>query len=179
MERGFVVADVERLPKDKQALYTISGGRRYSTRGCERRKSPLMTDDHVIPPNDPIPSDLIPGDLREFILKRLDSIAQLEALLLLRRSPDQRWDVATVAKRLYIAERDTAAVLDRLCADGLLVCGEDKYQYRPATAELDQLVGHVAELYAKHLIPVTNLIHSKPLTRVREFADAFKLKKDN
>jgi hypothetical protein len=36
----------------------------------------------------------------------------------------------------------------------------------------------VAALYAANLIPVTNLIHAKP-SRIREFADAFKLRKDS
>jgi hypothetical protein len=33
----------------------------------------------------------IPDDLREFILGYIDSIAQLEALLLLRRNPSTSW----------------------------------------------------------------------------------------
>jgi hypothetical protein len=40
------------------------------------------------------------------------------------------------------------------------------------------MVDRLAELYSKYLIPVTHLIHSKPQTRVREFADAFKLRKE-
>jgi hypothetical protein len=39
-------------------------------------------------------------------------------------------------------------------------------------------VNQVAACYAKYLIPVTNLIHTKPRTRVQEFADAFKLRKE-
>ena len=40
------------------------------------------------------------------------------------------------------------------------------------------LVGRLARFYGTHLIPVTNLIHGKPVSRIREFADAFKLRKD-
>jgi hypothetical protein len=39
------------------------------------------------------------------------------------------------------------------------------------------MIARLADVYARHLIPVTNLIHSKP-RRIREFADAFKLRKD-
>ena len=49
---------------------------------------------------------------------------------------------------------------------------------RVAHVGRDHLSLRVAELYARYLIPVTQLIHAKPLTRVQEFADAFKLKKD-
>jgi hypothetical protein len=36
----------------------------------------------------------------------------------------------------------------------------------------------LADVYARYLVPVTNLIHAKPKSRVQEFADAFKLRKD-
>jgi hypothetical protein len=39
------------------------------------------------------------------------------------------------------------------------------------------MVERLAGSYANHLIQVTNLIHGKP-RRLREFADAFKLRKD-
>ena len=39
------------------------------------------------------------------------------------------------------------------------------------------MVELLAEHYKRHLIPITNLIHAKP-RRIRQFADAFKLKKD-
>ena len=40
-----------------------------------------------------------------------------------------------------------------------------------------KLVARLSEVYRRHLIPITNLIHSKP-RRIREFAEAFKLRKD-
>ena len=52
------------------------------------------------------------------------------------------------------------------------------YRYQPVSAELDQIMGRVAEFYAKHLVPITNLIHSKPKPRVQEFAEAFRFRKD-
>jgi hypothetical protein len=39
----------------------------------------------------------IPDDVREFILGHIDSIAQLEALLLLRRNPSTTWNAHSVA----------------------------------------------------------------------------------
>lgn len=50
------------------------------------------------------------------------------------------------------------------------------YRYHVGSPELGQTVDRVAVLYSMYLIPVTNLIHAKPRTRVQEFADAFKLK---
>jgi len=41
----------------------------------------------------------IPDDLREFILQHIDSITQLEALLLLRANAAEAWDVAKATRR--------------------------------------------------------------------------------
>jgi hypothetical protein len=125
--------------------------------------------------------ELIPDDVKAFLLQRIDSIAQLEALLLLRTNAALSWGAEALAKRLYITGQETAAILRHLQANGFLVATEDAsdmYRYEPAAPDLAQMVDRVAELYARYLIPVTQLIHAKPLTRVQEFADAFKLKKD-
>jgi hypothetical protein len=55
---------------------------------------------------------VIPQEVARFILDRIDSIAQLEAVLLLRQSPDTWWGSKQVADRLYISEEDCAPVLD-------------------------------------------------------------------
>jgi len=39
------------------------------------------------------------------------------------------------------------------------------------------MVERVADVYARYLVPVTNLIHAKPQIKVQKFADAFKLRK--
>ena len=121
-------------------------------------------------------SESIPDEVREFVLKYIDSIAQLEALLLLRREVSAPWNAAKVAKRLYITKGDASDVLRKLLAHGFLKLNRKTYQYQ-CPPELDTLVGHVADVYARKLIPMTHLIHNKP-GRIREFADAFKLRKE-
>lgn len=54
----------------------------------------------------------IPEDVRRFILTSIISVPYLEALLLLRNAPNQWWESATVAQRLYIV---------RLVAYGLIL----------------------------------------------------------
>jgi hypothetical protein len=121
--------------------------------------------------------ELIPGDLRDFILRHIDSVSQLEALLLLRAKPDEEWDVARTAQRLYVDEQEVTEVLARLCADGLLTCQGGLYRYEPEGAEKRAVIDRLADIYARHLIPVTNMIHTKP-RRIRAFADAFRFRKD-
>jgi hypothetical protein len=121
--------------------------------------------------------DVIPDDIRDFILRHIDSVAQLEALLLLRANSDESWDVARTAARLYTGEEEIKKVLTQLCADGLLSCRDDIYRYE-CSPEMQIAVDHLADVYRRQLIPVTNVIHTKP-RRIREFANAFKFRKDS
>jgi hypothetical protein len=121
-------------------------------------------------------SDPLPAELREFLVRHIDSIAQLEALLLLRAAPDEVWDVPRIARRLYVGEQEASETLAHLAAHGLLARGPSGYRFYPLTQELLDMASILAEHYRRHLIPLTNLIHAKP-RRIRQFADAFKLKR--
>lgn len=119
----------------------------------------------------------VPEDVREFIARHIDSVGQLEALLLLRTSPDERWKLSTVARRLYTGERESRELLTRLCDDGLVSCSDDTYWFAASEAQR-AVVDQVAAVYSSRLIAVTNLIHGKT-RRIREFARAFRLRKDS
>jgi hypothetical protein len=123
----------------------------------------------------------IPDDVAQFIIDKIDSVAQMEALLLFRNEPDEAWTVQTLGRRLYVNENQTVEVINRLCAEGFLLVEESspvRYRYEPASQDLRHQADRVCAIYTKHLVPVTNLIHSKPKTRVQEFADAFRLRRD-
>ena len=119
----------------------------------------------------------IPADVQDFIIRRIDSVTQLEALLLLRRHPDETWDLQATARRLYTTEQEVAEVLALLCNDGLLSVRDGIYRYDCATPQERDRVDQLADIYARQLIQVTNMIHAKP-RRIRQFADAFRLRKD-
>jgi Mn-dependent DtxR family transcriptional regulator len=118
----------------------------------------------------------IPKQIQRFIAAHVDSVGQLEALLLLR-SGSQPWRAAQVAERLYVSEAEAMEVLDRLCSSGLVVRSDEAYRYECRTEELRRMVDDLAQLYARQLIPITNLIHAKS-RRIRGFADAFRFRKD-
>ena len=120
--------------------------------------------------------DGIPADLRDFIMKSIDSVGELEALLLLRGHSDVTWALPELAKRLYVNEAEATAILGHLVAQGFIIeqSGAIGYDRQgPHVAIVDRL----ADTYTRQLIPITNLIHAKP-RRIRAFADAFKLKRD-
>lgn len=124
---------------------------------------------------------VVPLEVQQFVLDRIGSIAQLEALLMMRNAPDTWWPSSSLAERLYVSERVCRAELDALKAQGLVLGRQDdvgvSFRYSPSTGELREFVDRLVYYYSKHLVPISNLIHSKPRTRVHEFAEAFSLKK--
>ncbi|MGH7854081.1 MAG: hypothetical protein ACREP3_11615 [Candidatus Binatia bacterium] len=124
---------------------------------------------------------LIPEDVRRFVLDKIESVAHLEALLLFRGNQEKEWSIEALAARLYVSEEQTIELLTGLQAQGFVAAKAEKpslYRYQPVSAELHRMLERLAEIYAKHLVPVTNLIHSKPKPRIQEFADAFRFRKD-
>jgi hypothetical protein len=124
-------------------------------------------------------SSPIPDDVRRFIVEHIDSVPALEALLLMRRSPDRRWPAGQLAAELYMKPSELAPVLSDLAARGL--CGtaensEPMYFWAPATPDIGGRLDRLADVYARYLVPVANLIHSKPRPSVRGFSDAFRLR---
>ena len=120
---------------------------------------------------------LLAPEVRDFLTRHIDSIVQLECLLLMHGAPNVAWPTQAVADRLYTSEREAADTLGHLTEQGFLVRAQDGYRFAPRSHELAPLVDIVAQSYRRHLIPITNHIHAKP-RRIRQFADAFKLKKD-
>ena len=102
----------------------------------------------------------VPGEVRDFILKHIASVAQIEALLLIWSSPEERWELRQVAARIYTSEAEAAKALDGLSADGLVVCMDGVFRLN-ASAENVETIRRLQEVYARYLIPVTDVIHSK------------------
>jgi hypothetical protein len=128
----------------------------------------------------------IPEDLRRFVLTSVPSVPFLEALLLLRANPGQQWSAETLSGRLYISERTAQALLDELCRAAMArpctardpQARAHTYSYAPASEQLRERIDLLAELYARHLVDITHLIHSTLERKAQQFADAFRLRKE-
>jgi hypothetical protein len=124
--------------------------------------------------------DFPPG-LRQFIENQIESVPQLEALLLLRSDPQRNWSDADVAKALYIPQDVAAALLAEFVRRGFatIVPPEARYAYRNRDKETDALISTLASVYQERRVAIISLIYSKPLNKVQTFADAFRFGKEN
>lgn len=121
-------------------------------------------------------ADEIPEAVRRLILERIDSIPELEAVLLLREYREREWTAAEAGERLYVSRTVAAHILTKLEERGFFSCTSQAYRYAPS-ADVESAVDELATVYSNHLVSVTHLVHAKPSASVREFADAFRFRK--
>jgi hypothetical protein len=123
-------------------------------------------------------SDVIPEDVKQFIFQYIDSIALMEGLLLFLGNPSKEWGTKAIADELFINEEQAEQLLKRLKKSGFVSSSKTHgYLYQPKP-DLKDIAERVALLYRQYLIPMTNLIHTASKSRIQEFADAFKIRKD-
>jgi hypothetical protein len=123
----------------------------------------------------------LPDDVEAFIAQYIDSVVQLELLILLRGGSGERWTAEAVARELRIDAGWTAAELDRLAASGLVSATrgtEVRYGSATRTPELDAGVARLVQTYADRRVAVINCIYRPRPDAIRTFADAFRLRKD-
>jgi DNA-binding IclR family transcriptional regulator len=120
----------------------------------------------------------IPRDVAAFLARHIDSVPQLEALLLLWESAGQAWPAPELQARLYIQPETVQAILAGLVGSGLVELTADGYRFPPESPQAG-LVSRVAAVYRSRLVEVAGLIHSKASLGLREFARAFRIKKES
>jgi hypothetical protein len=123
----------------------------------------------------------IPEHVLAFIRERIDTVPELETLLLLSLDPDKCWSAAEVAARVYVREDRAAAILaalQRRRLAGPVEGRPQEYCFRPASDTERRLVAEVDRAYRSNLAAIATFIHDNAPTSVREFARAFDFKKD-
>jgi hypothetical protein len=122
----------------------------------------------------------MPADVRRFLAENIDTVPQLETLLMMHGDQDRSWLVADVASRNYITEQRAMDTLNALQRRGLvsLEDSQPRFRFNPVRDEDRSLVASLARFYQRNLSLVTEFIHAKPSAAVTEFARAFDLKKD-
>ena len=123
----------------------------------------------------------LPVPVKHFIDVNLESLAQLEALLLLHKTPQQAWTPVELGKALYIPSESAAALLADLTRRGLATpagLNDAGYRFQSTDAETAQAISDLAALYQERRVAIISQIYSKPLSKVQTFADAFRFTKE-
>ncbi|MGE0527375.1 MAG: hypothetical protein AB7G93_22705 [Bdellovibrionales bacterium] len=121
--------------------------------------------------------DDIPYEVREFIKRNVSSVGHLEVLMLLKRDPSRSWTADSLSAELRTNPSYATQQLRELLDFGLVAKIDDAFCCSQEPEVLNQLT-QLEAVYRLRRTTVINFIYSQPMDRIRDFANAFRLKKD-
>jgi hypothetical protein len=122
----------------------------------------------------------LPDDIQRFLKGHIRSVGELEVLLLLHREHARWWTVEAVNEELRASLQSALECLTRLHDSGLLEQSQGQpraYRIAPEHVGIDTVVGRLAQLFRERVSSVIDAIYAPSRDTLREFADAFRLKK--
>jgi predicted ArsR family transcriptional regulator len=117
----------------------------------------------------------------QFIFERIESVPHLEALLLVWNTRPNRWTVNDLARRLYVEPEVARILLLDLVRQDLIVAdpaSPESFFYDAKSEDIESLISGVHAKYRTEIVAVSTMIHRKASRAVRDFADAFRFKKE-
>ena len=114
-----------------------------------------------------------------FVQASVPSVQAAELLVVLHNQPERWWDAPElVAQAGGLAEAEALRLLELFKTRGLLAAGPDKrVQFRPANPYIGAQAAKLAQAYLERPVTLIRMIYALRDTRIRSFADAFKLKR--
>jgi DNA-binding IclR family transcriptional regulator len=116
-----------------------------------------------------------------FIVDEIDSVPQLEALLLIWNRRPRTWTSADLSRELYVSADFAHEILRYLAQHRFVVEVEEKtgcYILKLRSEETEDLLSALDKVYRRELVRISNLIHEKSSRALRDFASAFRFKKE-
>lgn len=111
----------------------------------------------------------------EVLTDRIDSVAQLDMLLLLSREGQGAMTAPQIAAELGFSADWVTGELGLLAGRRLVVPVGGAYT-GPERPELRAVVAELAAAYSTHPVAMVAAIYSKPDRRLKNFADAFRIR---
>lgn len=124
--------------------------------------------------------DVLPQHVLNFVRDYIESVEQLEILLLLFHRQDRGWTEEEVAKELRCSQLSAGKRLAQFAQKHILIFDQSLKSYRYSSAEetITTPISALAAAYQVRRVAIIDLIFSKPIDKIQVFADAFKLRED-
>lgn len=119
-------------------------------------------------------------DLVRFVQTHLRTVWALKMMIVMHAAPNDSWTAPALVKELRASEPLVNELLARFERLGLIIQVEEKgiWCWRPATDEVRELADAIAVAYATTPFGVIQAIAEAPEDRIRQFADAFRVRRD-
>jgi DNA-binding MarR family transcriptional regulator len=125
-----------------------------------------------------VTDDSISEEVRKAVVLLVDSLDQLEVLLMLYREPERAWSADEAAATLGVAPGSAARLLAKMEARGVAASAassETRWRYRPAGESQAAAAALIAQAHGTRRIALINHVATLALERVRELAEAFRV----
>jgi hypothetical protein len=120
-------------------------------------------------------------ELDKFIAEEIQSLEQLEILLLLSGNPHKWWTAKGAYEVIKSNPASVEARLEEMTVRRALrkeTENEVRYQFAPEDPALWTIVNELRDAYKERPVKVVQAIYSKPPDAVQEFARAFRVRKE-
>lgn len=118
-------------------------------------------------------------DVESFVQEHLDSLWALELFLKMAGDPAKSWSADHLVLELRANNRLVAALLEQFRRGGLVSCsGAGAWQWAPNRPEVAVVARKLVDTYAVTPFAVIKTIAEAPENRLKQFADAFLLRKE-
>jgi hypothetical protein len=126
--------------------------------------------------------DDLPPDVRHFLGRCVETVEQLEIILLLQRHAERSWDAAEAGEALGLDHRDVAHHLEALGGRDLLdvrLGDHVRYRFSPGSSGAAAAARRVADAYRVNRGAVLAFVTARRHRSLKDFSDAFKLTEDD
>ena len=127
-----------------------------------------------------MPTEFAPA-VTAFVTHHVRTLAELHLLMAIVQSGDRWWDATSAAREAGLTLQDARRALDYFGAHNLLdirITGDVRYQYRPGTPELRDGAEACVAAFRTRPLDLAQLVSGPSPISVRDFADAFRLRRN-
>jgi hypothetical protein len=120
--------------------------------------------------------------LKELIATSIRSLDELHALVTCAQERDRWWDGADVRQETGMATSVAERALENLARRNFLdvrIGGTLRYQFSPASPDLELTVLALLDAYHKSPVAVTQFVAEAMQRHLRDFSDAFRIRPDD
>ena len=118
-------------------------------------------------------------ELQKLIRQHIQSVEQLEILCALIEDPARSWAEGAVYHRIQSSLDSVSRNLRQFANQGFLAHDPSSgYRFSPQTPELQAFSAELLKAYRERRVSVIEAIYQAPFDPIRQFADAFNLRKD-
>ena len=127
-------------------------------------------------------SALLSTEIKTFLDSKIDSVDELEVLLLVRTKPAKEWDALEIARELRLDPITASTLLMSLYVKGLIGHQEKKgrlneFCYGESPKESDRPLSELATLIQRARTEVIDYVTTQQRRQLQAFSDAFDPKK--